>query len=502
MQSTVVLVVLLWSLQGALVFAWNGPVNKLSSRWRATRGFTVTTRTAHTDSTDSDPDVFQLIQREHDRQKQGIELIASENFVSPAVQRALGSCLTNKYSEGLPGARYYGGNAVIDELEELCQHRALQLFGLSPDEWSVNVQAYSGTPANLAVYSALLEPNGRLMGLDLPSGGHLSHGFQTSQRKVSASSKFFHSSPYHVNRQTGRIDYDHMAALANDFRPHLLIAGASAYSREWQYDSMRAIADRLGECYLMADISHIAGLVATGYATSPFVHCDVVTTTTHKSLRGPRAALIFSRNALKDRINRSVFPGLQGGPHNNQIAAMAVALLEASRPEFARYIEQVLHNAQSLATALTSLGHTIVTNGTDNHQLLLDLRTEEMNQRRGALMETLCEYCDISVNKNSLPGDVSAWQPGGVRLGTLAMTTRGMDSRHMQSCAELLDRVLAVVKQVVDCNVGSPQPAVLTSKQNILAFVTANAGWCSKLDSIRSDVHNLASHFPLPSYAF
>lgn len=257
-----------------------------------------------------DPEVSALIDAEYARQRDGIELIASENFASAAVREALGSCLTNKYSEGLPGARYYGGTEVIDELETLCQRRALELFGLDAEQWGVNVQPYSGSPANFAVFTALLQPHDRVMGLDLPSGGHLTHGYYNNRRKVSATSVYFESLPYEVDPATGLIDYDGLEARAKLFRPKLIIAGASAYPRDWDYARMRSIADEVG-AYLLADMAHVSGLVAAREANSPFEHCDVVTSTTHKSLRGPRSGVIFFRKEFEKEINFAVFPALQ-----------------------------------------------------------------------------------------------------------------------------------------------------------------------------------------------
>lgn len=385
----------------------------------------------------TDPTVWSLLQEETERQTGSLELIASENSTSPAVLEALGSIFTNKYAEGLPGKRYYGGNQVVDKLERLCIERALSAFHCNPAEWGCNVQAYSGSVANMAVYLGLLSPGDCIMGLDLPSGGHLSHGYQTAKRKVSAASVYYRSVAYKVNEQ-GRLDYDAIAALADSEKPKLILCGASAYSRDWDYKRLRDIADSCG-AYLMADIAHTSGFVATQLLANPFEYCDVVTTTTHKTLRGPRSALIFYKKALERRINEAVFPGLQGGPHMNQIAAVAVQLKEVATPAFRSYMHQVRANAQALCRELQARGYSIVTGGTDNHLFLVDLRSRGVN---GAEAERRLEAAGISVNKNTIPGDVSALSPSGIRIGTSSITTRGFVESDMVQVAAWIDRAL------------------------------------------------------------
>merc|ERR1712127_1035795 len=358
---------------------------------------------------EADPVMEALVKEETARQMRSIELIASENFTSRAVMECLGSALTNKYSEGQPGARYYGGNEVIDKIENLCKDRALTAFGLNEKEWGVNVQPYSGSPANFAVYTALLPPHTRVMGLDLPSGGHLTHGYYTAKKKISATSIYFESLPYKVHPVTGFIDFDKLRESALIFRPAMIICGASAYPRVVDFSKFKAIADEVG-ALLLADIAHISGLVATGLHPSPFEHCDVVTTTTHKSLRGPRSGMIFFKYSeampdIKERIDMAVFPGLQGGPHNHQIGALAVQLLEVKTDGFKEYSRQVVENAKTLADALKEKGHKLASDGTDNHLVLWDLRPHGLT---GSKVEKVCELCSISLNRNAVHGDASA----------------------------------------------------------------------------------------------
>ncbi len=387
----------------------------------------------------SDPELYNLIQQEKNRQYCGIELIASENFTSQAVLDCLGSILTNKYAEGLPGRRYYGGNEIIDKIENLCINRALKAYELDPSVWGCNVQPYSGSVANLAVYLGLLKPHDRIMGLDLPSGGHLTHGFMTAKKRISSTSVYYESIPYRVN-ENGLIDYDELEILADAVKPRLIICGASAYSRDFDYERFSKIAKKHG-AFLMADIAHISGFVATKEMRSPFDYCDIVTTTTHKSLRGPRAGIIFFKRELEQQINDAVFPGLQGGPHENQIAAIATQLYEVQTPKFKEYIQQVRLNAQILARSLEDLDFKIVTGGTDNHLMLIDLRNKGIS---GGKAEKILEYVGISVNKNTIPGDISALNPSGIRIGTSAITTRGFKELDIQQLAEIINSVIQI----------------------------------------------------------
>jgi glycine hydroxymethyltransferase len=377
-----------------------------------------------------DPEVFAAIADERSRQNLGLELIASENFVSRAVLEAAGSVLTNKYAEGYPGRRYYGGCEFVDVVERLAIDRAKQLFGAE----HVNVQSHSGTSANMAVYFGFLRPGDKLMGMDLSSGGHLTHG-----HRLSYSGRDFHVVAYGVDRETERIDYDAAEQLAMAERPRLIVCGASAYSRVIDFARFRAIADRCG-ALLMADIAHIAGLVAAELHPSPVPHCHFVTTTTHKTLRGPRAGMILCKEEFAKDLDRAVFPGVQGGPLMHIVAAKAVALREALTPEFRTYQAQIKANASRLATALSGQGFRVVSGGTDNHVFLLDVGKAGLT---GKVAEKALDVAAITVNKNTIPFDPNPpLVASGIRIGTAALTTRGMREAEMDEIAVWIAEVL------------------------------------------------------------
>ena len=390
-----------------------------------------------------DQQIEKLIKAEANKQKKTINLIASENYVSADVRKALGSEFVNKYAEGYPGKRYYGGNQFSDELESLCQKRALKAFSLSAKKWAVNVQPLSGSPANLAVYLALVPFGEKIMGMTLSSGGHLSHG-----HKVSWTGKAWEQVTYGVDEKTERLDYEQLMQLAKKNKPQIIVAGFTAYPRKIDWKKFREIADAVG-AHLMVDMSHLAGLVAGGVYPSPFPYADIVTTTTHKTLRGPRSALIFSKideRNLPAKIDKAVFPGIQGGPHLNQIASVAVALAEATRPEFKQYAKQIVKNAQTLAKELSRRGWRIISGGTDSHLLLVDTWLDGLGVSGGEASLRL-EKEGIIVNKNTIPFDKrSPADPSGLRLGTAAETTRGKKEKDMVKIAEKIDKVLRAKK--------------------------------------------------------
>lgn len=388
-----------------------------------------------------DKKIEKLITAEKTRQKKTVNLIASENYVSADVLKVLGSELTNKYAEGYPGARYYGGNQYADQVERLCQERALKLFKLDPKEWAVNVQTLSGSPANLAVYTAVLSRDAKIMGMSLDHGGHLTHGF-----KASVTGKWWKQIPYGVNKETELLDYDNLKDIAKKEQPELIVAGFTAYPRIVDWKKIREIAD-VSKSHVHIDMSHVAGLVAGGVYPSPFAYADTIMTTTHKTLRGPRSALIFSRideRKLNEKIDKAVFPGLQGGPHMNQIAAVAVALLEASKSEFKAYTKQVIKNAKVLSKELSQLGWRIISAGTDSHLILIDTWMDGAGIS-GKVASDLLEENNIIVNKNTIPFDKrSPVDPSGIRLGTAAETTRGKTEKDMVMLAKKIDKILRI----------------------------------------------------------
>lgn len=403
-----------------------------------------------------DPLIFDAIEREKRRQVQGLELIPSENYVSTGVLEALGSVLTNKYSEGYSGKRYYGGCENVDIVETAAIERAKQIFGAE----HVNVQPLSGAPANVAVYSALMQPGDTIMGMDLGHGGHLTHG-----HPVTWMAKIFNFIRYKTVKETGQIDYDQMEALALEHKPKILLVGYSAYSREIDYARVQAIAAKVG-AITMADVAHIAGLIAGGQMNNPVTTFDVVTTTTHKTLRGPRGGMIMCKEKYAKDIDKAVFPGLQGGPHENNIAAKAVAFAEALQPEFKEYTRQIRANAKTMETEFKKLGYNIMFGGTDNHLLLIDVTNKGVT---GNQVQHALDLASITLNKNMIPDDPrSPMDPSGIRLGTPAITTRGMKEAEMEKVVGWIDRVVMNINDE------------------------------AKIKEVRAEVEEMCNKFPVP----
>lgn len=442
------------------------------------------------DLKNQDHEIDEIINREYNRQLESLELIASENFTSKSVLEANGTILTNKYSEGYPGKRYYGGNEYVDELELLTQKRALEAFNLKCDIWHVNVQSYSGSPANFSVYTALLTPGDTIMGLDLYSGGHLTHGFQTITKtgeikKMSNSSIYFNSKSYNIDPNTFLIDYEKLKENVLKHKPKLIIVGASSYSRDFDYKLFSEISKLVG-AYLMCDMAHTSGLIASNLLNNPFEYCDVVTTTTHKTLRGPRAALIFCKKELRELIDCSVFPKNQGGPHNNTISAIATCLKQVSTLEFKEYSKQVITNARNLSTKLISYGFEIVTGGTDNHLLLVNLKNKCIS---GSKFEKIAELCNMSISKNTIFGDKSPMNPNGIRLGTPAMTTRGFKEKDIDFTASCINEIAELIIKI---QMENPLSIKLVDFMDKVQFYEKN------IKQLKNKIKNYCVKFPLP----
>ena len=433
-----------------------------------------------------DIQIFDLIKKERDRQASGLELIASENYVSQGVMDAMGSICTNKYAEGYPGKRYYGGCEVVDQIEQLAIDRLKKIY----DAEYANVQPHSGAQANMAVIMAVLKPGDTFMGLDLSQGGHLTHG-----SPVNASGILYNAVAYGLDQETGCIDYDKMEQTALKCKPKLIIGGASAYSREWDYERMRALADRVG-ALLWIDMAHTAGLIAAGLLKNPVKYAHIVTSTTHKTLRGPRGGVILMGKdfdnpwglttpkgeikKMSQILNSSVFPGIQGGPLEHVIAAKAVAFYEAMQPEFVEYQKQVIANAQAMCNAFLKRGYNVVSGGTDNHLMLIDLRSK-FPEVTGRMAEQQLVKADITLNKNMVPFDTrSAFQTSGFRIGTPAVTSRGMVERDMEEIVSMIDEVLSSV---------AAHPTDLECPEHVAV-----------VDSIRRKVHNMTKIYPLNKY--
>lgn len=429
--------------------------------------------------------IIQIISDEKKYQQKQLKLIPSENYTSPEVLNAVGSVLMNKYAEGYPGRRYYQGNTNIDKIETTCRNRALQLFKLDPEDWHVNVQAVTGSIANLAVYNAVLEPGDKIMGMSLPYGGHLSHGWKLSEkRKVSFTSKVFESEFYTISDSRKQYNYEEIRKKAQKFKPKIIISGGTAVPRNIDHKKMSKIAKEVGSIYL-ADIAHEAGLIAAEVLPSPFEYADFVTMTTRKTLRGPIGSLIFTRTKFAKKLDKSIFPGLQGGPMINSIAGIAIALKQAQNKKFKKYARQVIENAKELSRQLQERNFKIISGGTDKHLILIDIRNKQPD---GLIAAKLLEEVDIILNKNSIPQEenemkkTSPWRPPGIRLGTPSITTRGMKKKEMEKIAELIDKTLSLKKF-------HPK-----SKASDIEDFSKNN---KKIQEIKKMVHRITNKFPI-----
>lgn len=437
------------------------------------------------DISKTDPEIYKFIKKELERQQHGLEMIPSENNVSKAVLQAMGSILTNKYSEGYPRKRYYGGNQFIDEVESLAIERAKKAFKVP----HANVQPYSGSPANFAVYIATCQPGDVIMGQNLPDGGHLTHGW-----KASVTGQLFESVPYHV-KSDGYLDLEEIEKLAKEHKPKLIWVGATAYVREFPFEELGKIADEVG-AYLAADIAHISGLVIAGVHKSPVSYAHIVTTTSHKTLRGPRGGMIMVTQKgldkdpdLKNKIDRAIFPGTQGGPHDHTTAAIAVALYESLQPEFKDYCKQIVKNSRALAKSLMENYIKLVTNGTDNHMILIDLTP--FGKGQGIFVQEALDQANITTNKNTIPAEPSSpYYPSGIRLGTPSLTTRGMKEKEM----EIIGRWIAdIIKEVKDFNLPEDKEEIKTALKKFKEFTAKN----EKIEKIKNEVIVLCKKFPL-----
>lgn len=436
---------------------------------------------------DFDPELYNLINQEENRQIHSLELIASENFASVSVLQVNSSILTNKYSSGEIGRRYYGGIQIIDGIESLCKKRALEAFNLDPEIWDVNVQPLSGSAANLAAYTGLIGKDGKIMGLDLSSGGHLTHGYKSKTCKASASSLFFDSKSYRCNDKE-EIDYEDLEISAKEFKPDLIICGGSAYVKDIDYARLRKIA---GDSYLMMDMAHVAGFILAGLMNNPFDYCDVVTTTSHKILRGPRSGMIFYKRIrtlgngtvinIKKQIDSAVYPGLQGAPHNQKIGALAVALKQVSTDEYKQYIKRVYENAQVMADEFKKLGYKLYSNGTCCHMILLCLPGLDTN-----IVEKVCECCNISVNKNIVSIDTSSFNPRAIRLGTPALTTRGFTKFEFIKVVHFVDEAICIAKELMtDNNLSDIADAISNSE---------------KIKDLKDRISKMCAGYPFPKF--